>query len=58
MTVREINDDPQSGKRTTELVNLSQTEPDAVLFEPPEGYEVVTEGVHEVACETPTRAIQ
>jgi hypothetical protein len=50
IAVREISDDPQSGKMTRELVNLSLTEPDPSTFQPPEGYEVLTETLHEVAC--------
>jgi len=51
LVVREVSDDPQSGKRTKELVSLSQSDPDPQAFQPPEGYEVVNEEMHEVPCE-------
>jgi hypothetical protein len=38
---RDISDGPQSGKTTKELSNLTQAEPDASLFQPPAGYEIV-----------------
>jgi hypothetical protein len=50
LTVREVSDDPQTGRMTKELVELSQSEPDAALFQAPEGYEVVTQEMHEVPC--------
>jgi hypothetical protein len=43
--VRSVRDDPQQGKETQELVKLDQGEPDAALFQPPEGYEIVTEAM-------------
>ncbi len=49
--VREITDDPRMGKRTMELVSLTQSEPDLTVFQPPEGYEVVIEEMHEIACQ-------
>ncbi len=48
--VREVTDDPRSGKRTRELVDFSQSEPDPTTFQPPEGYEVKTEELHQVPC--------
>lgn len=50
LTVREVTDDPRTGKTTRELVSLTKGEPDPSLFEPPEGYEVVTEQLHQVSC--------
>src|SRR5579863_4993820 len=41
LIVREISDDPAAGKTTLELTSLSLSEPEASLFEPPQGYEVV-----------------
>jgi len=41
--IRQITDDPQQGKDDLELVTLLRGEPDPALFQPPEGYEVVTE---------------
>jgi hypothetical protein len=46
-----VTDDPRTGKRTRELVELSQSEPDPATFQPPEGYEVVTQELHEVPCQ-------
>jgi hypothetical protein len=43
-----IDDDPLSGRISTEVVELNQAEPDAALFAPPAGYkieEVVTKSV-------------
>ena len=49
--VRQVNDDPQSGRMTRELVKFTQGEPDAALFQPPADYEVVTQETHEeVRC--------
>jgi hypothetical protein len=50
LVVRSVTDDPRTGKRTQELVELNQSEPDPALFELPEGYRVVTSEPHEVAC--------
>ncbi len=50
LAVRQVTDDPRMGKRTRELTELSQSEPDAATFQPPEGYEIVTEELHEVPC--------
>jgi hypothetical protein len=50
LVVRQITDDPQSGKTTRELMNLSQTEPDPSAFQPPEGYEIVMKDMPEVSC--------
>lgn len=50
LLLRSVSDDPQSGKRTREVVSLSLTEPDPALFQPPEEYEVVTETAHPVPC--------
>jgi hypothetical protein len=49
--VREMTDDPQSGKRTKELVELRQEGPDPASFQPPEGYEIRTSEVHLSSCE-------
>jgi hypothetical protein len=40
MEVRTVSDDPQFGKTTKELVNFSQSEPDASVFQPPADYEI------------------
>lgn len=38
-------------KWSRELANLETTEPDALLFEPPQHYSVKTENMHKVPCE-------
>jgi hypothetical protein len=48
--IRRISDDPQSGKSTMELVSIDQTDPPITTFQPPSGYEVTTEELHQVAC--------
>jgi hypothetical protein len=50
LQARWINDDPQQGKTTRELVGFTPGEPDPSLFQPPQGYEVVTEELHPVPC--------
>jgi hypothetical protein len=51
INVREVNDDPRTGKMTRELVKFTQGEPDLAAFPPPQGYETVTQEVHnEVWC--------
>ena len=49
--LRQVDTDPQSGTRTTEVVNLELSEPDPAAFQPPEGYEVVVEELHGVPCQ-------
>jgi hypothetical protein len=49
--LREAYDDPRTGKRTRETVSLTIGEPDLSMFQPPEGYEVVNEEMHEVPCQ-------
>jgi hypothetical protein len=34
------DDDPRTGSRTTELINLDRAEPDPALFQVPEGYTI------------------
>jgi len=41
LAVREVTEDPQAGKTTKELQNLTQEDPDPSLFQPPAGFEVV-----------------
>jgi hypothetical protein len=51
INVHQVNDDPQAGKTTRELVKFTQGEPDAAMFQPPEGYETLTQETHaEVRC--------
>ena len=51
MPLREINIDPRMGKKTREVVSLTIGEPDPSLFQPPEGYEILTEEMHEIPCQ-------
>jgi hypothetical protein len=50
LVLRYVTDDPRSGVTTREVTNLTQGEPDPALFQPPDGYEVKTEELHQVAC--------
>lgn len=45
LMVRQTIDDPQSGKWTKELTSIEQSDPDPAVFQPPSGYEIVTETV-------------
>jgi hypothetical protein len=47
LNVRQVYDDPQTGRTTRELVKFIQGEPDAALFQPPADYEFVTQETHE-----------
>ena len=52
LVLREVSDDPRSGKHTRELVRLDLGEPDVSLFcTAPEDYEIFTVGVHQVTCD-------
>jgi hypothetical protein len=51
--LRQVESDPRTGTRTTELVSLDRSEPDPATFQPPEGYEITIEELHEVACNRP-----
>lgn len=50
LSARSIDDDPQNGKTTRELTKFEPGEPDPGLFHLPQGYEVVTEPLHQVPC--------
>ncbi|MGA3046997.1 MAG: hypothetical protein ABSD67_10265 [Terracidiphilus sp.] len=51
INVRQMVDDPRTGKTTRELVKFTPGEPDATLFQPPQEFEVVTQEEHdEVRC--------
>jgi hypothetical protein len=50
LVVREISDDPRSGRTTRELVSLEQREPDETVFQPPADYEIVKRNVSETSC--------
>src|SRR5271165_17909 len=47
INLRQVSDDPQSGRTTRELVKFTQGEPDAALFQPPADFEVVTQETRE-----------
>jgi hypothetical protein len=48
--VRRVLDNPQTGKTTRELTNFTQAEPDASVFQPPEGYEIVNKPAPSSVC--------
>jgi hypothetical protein len=52
LALRQVTDDPQNGKTTRELVGLDLNEPSPATFQPPAGFKVVTEEMHQVACPT------
>ncbi len=41
LVVRQLTNDPHAGNMNKELVNFTQAEPDAALFQPPPNYEIV-----------------
>jgi hypothetical protein len=51
LRLRSVNDSPQSGRQTREVVTLNVGDPDPSVFQPPEGYKVTAEELHPVACE-------
>jgi hypothetical protein len=51
INVHQVSDDPRMGKTTRELVKFTQGEPDLSMFQPPDGYETLTQETHgEVRC--------
>jgi len=52
LLVREITDDPRSGKWDRELTSISQSDPDPSLFQPPDGYEIVKADASDAGCPT------
>jgi hypothetical protein len=51
INVRQINDDPQTGRSVRELTKFTPGDPDPALFQPPDGFETVNHEVHEeVRC--------
>jgi hypothetical protein len=50
LVVREIDDEPVNGKTTRELTGITLSEPDASVFEPPQGYDTVTKDPPPLAC--------
>jgi hypothetical protein len=53
LNVREVVKDPESGKSTKILLKLSLDEPDLSVFQPPKGYEIVTQELHTTPCRLP-----
>jgi len=51
LLLREVSDDPRSGKTDRELETIDLGEPAASTFQPPDGYKVVTEELHPVPCQ-------
>jgi hypothetical protein len=51
LEMRQVHDDPRNGKTTMEVTHLDLSEPPLALFQPPEGYEVTVEELHQVPCE-------
>jgi hypothetical protein len=51
--LRSTYEDPQSGKSTTEVVNLDLSEPPISTFQPPDDFKVEIEELHQVACPEP-----
>ncbi len=51
LVLRSVTDDPQEGTTTRELVNLTLGEPDPTLFQPPAGYTIMTQELHQVPCQ-------
>jgi hypothetical protein len=51
LLVREITEDPRSGKWDREMTNIDQREPDPSVFQPPDGYQIVEEKTTET-CPT------
>ena len=52
-SLRSMNDDLQSCKTTTEVENLDLSEPPQSAFQPPDGYKIVQDELHQVACPEP-----
>jgi hypothetical protein len=56
LEILSTSDDPRNGQHTQKLTNLSTSEPDAALFQPPSGYTVKDEtGEFEISWSTPQR---
>jgi hypothetical protein len=51
VVLRSVNESPQSGKQTREVVSLTIGDPDPSVFQPPEGYKVTVDELHEVPCQ-------
>jgi hypothetical protein len=51
IVLRSVSDSPQTGKQTREVVSLAVGDPDPTVFQPPEGYKVTVDVLHEVPCQ-------
>ena len=49
--LRQITTDPRTGLETREVISLDLAEPPLSTFQPPEGYEIEMEELHEVPCQ-------
>ena len=49
--LRSVSDSPQTGKETREVVSLTIGDPDPSVFQPPDGYKVTVDVLHEVPCQ-------
>jgi hypothetical protein len=54
LTLKSVNDDPRSGKTTREVVHLDVGEPDPALFQPPSGYQLKIQELHQTPCDQPS----
>lgn len=50
LTLREKTDDPRMGTTIRELTSLTQGDPDANIFQPPAGYEIVKQAPARISC--------
>jgi hypothetical protein len=50
LLMREVVDDPRHGKGSEELQDFRQGNPDPAVFQPPEGYTIVTKKATPAAC--------
>ena len=50
LTLRSVKESPQSGKETREVVSLTIGDPDLSVFQPPEGYQVTVDELHQAPC--------
>lgn len=59
LIVRQVDDDPVAGHSTREMTSVMLSEPDASIFQPPQGYEIVTRDAPLAPCpggQVPVRA--
>jgi hypothetical protein len=51
LAVRELNDNPETGRQTKELTSLTLSDPPLSTFQPPEGYEIVNHEAPASLCQ-------